>query len=49
MPLRDRFRKFFGDPMLLWLVLGLSIFGVLMVYSAGQLDAPDPRVMNVWK
>ena len=49
MPLGDRFRKFFGDPMLLGLVFALSIFGVFMVYSAGQLDAPDPRVMNVWK
>lgn len=49
MALTDRFRKHFGDPILLALILALSIFGVLMVYSAGQLDAPDPRVMNVWK
>ena len=49
MPLADRFRKFFGDPILLGLVLALSVFGVLMIYSAGQLDAPDPRVMDVWK
>ena len=49
MALSDRFRKYFGDPVLLGLVIALSIFGVAMVYSAGQLDAPDPRVMNVWK
>ena len=49
MPLRDRLRKYFGDPALLGLVFALSIFGVLMVYSAGQLDAPDARVMHVWK
>ena len=49
MALNDRFRKYFGDPILLGLVIALSIFGVAMVYSAGQLDAPDPRVMNVWK
>ena len=49
MPLGDRLRKYFGDPILLGLVFALSIYGVLMVYSAGQLDAPDPRVMNVWK
>lgn len=49
MALSDRFRKYFGDPILLGLVLALSLFGVAMVYSAGQLDAPDARVMHVWK
>lgn len=49
MPLSARLRKYFGDPTLLGLVLVLSVFGVLMVYSAGQLDAPDARVMHVWK
>ena len=49
MALTDRFRKLFGDPILLALVVALSAFGALMIYSAGQLDAPDSRVMHVWK
>ena len=31
MTLNDRFRKYFGDPVLLGLVLALSIVGVAMV------------------
>lgn len=49
MTLVQRFRSAFGDPALVLLVLALSVFGVAMVYSAGQLDVPDPAVQGVWK
>src|SRR5690606_23128063 len=45
----QRLRASLGDTTLLLLVLGLSLFGVAMVYSAGQLDVPDPTVQGVWK
>jgi len=45
----QRLRASLGDTTLLLLVLGLSLFGVAMVYSAGQLDVPDPAVQGVWK
>src|SRR5690606_4999562 len=44
-----RLRGLFGDPPLAALVLGLSLFGVAMVYSAGQLDVPDPGVAGAWR
>lgn len=44
-----RIRSLFGDPLLLFLVVGLSLFGVAMVYSAGQLDVPDPVVTRLWR
>jgi rod shape determining protein RodA len=49
MALTDRIRAIFGDPLLFLLVLGLSLFGVAMVYSAGQLDVPDPRMAELWQ
>ncbi|HUG41451.1 MAG TPA: rod shape-determining protein RodA [Longimicrobiales bacterium] len=49
MALTDRIRVVFGDPLLFLLVLGLSAFGVAMVYSAGQLDVPDPVVLGAWR
>jgi rod shape determining protein RodA len=39
----------FGDPVLLGLVLGLSSFGVAMVYSAGVLDVPSTMVAGLWR
>ncbi|HEY8484808.1 MAG TPA: rod shape-determining protein RodA [Longimicrobiales bacterium] len=45
----QRVRGFLGDPLLATVVLGLSLFGVAMVYSAGQLDVPKPGVAGVWK
>jgi len=44
-----RLRGLLGDPVLAALVVGLSIFGVAMVYSAGQLDVPDPGVAGAWR
>ncbi|MBI4545546.1 MAG: rod shape-determining protein RodA [Gemmatimonadetes bacterium] len=49
MALIDRLRRLLGDPPLALLVLGLSLFGVAMVYSAGQLDVPDSKVTGVWR
>lgn len=49
MTLFQRVRSSFSDPLLALLVLGLSLFGVAMIYSAGQLDVPDPRVSGAWK
>ncbi len=39
----------FGDPPLLLLVLGLSLFGVAVIYSAGQLDVPNPVSGGAWR
>ncbi|HEX7050231.1 MAG TPA: rod shape-determining protein RodA [Longimicrobiales bacterium] len=49
MALTQRLRSAFGDPLLVILILALSLFGVAMVYSAGQLDVPDPLVRDLWK
>ncbi len=49
MGLSDRIRRVFGDPLLFVAVLGLSLFGVAMIYSAGQLDVPNPETLNIWK
>lgn len=49
MPLIDRFRKYFGDPLLLGVVLALTFFGVAMVYSAGQMDSPGAGISDVWQ
>ncbi|MEJ2186769.1 MAG: FtsW/RodA/SpoVE family cell cycle protein [Gemmatimonadota bacterium] len=46
--MKDRLRGGLGDPLLFWLVLVLSLIGVAMVYSAGQLDVPDPAVEGLW-
>jgi len=49
MGLSDRLKKHFGDPFLLGLVLLLSLFGVAMVYSAVQLDVPNPATAGAWR
>ncbi|MBV9772655.1 MAG: rod shape-determining protein RodA, partial [Gemmatimonadetes bacterium] len=38
-----------GDPVLFFLVVGLSLFGIAMVYSAGVLDVPSKVVTGIWK
>jgi rod shape determining protein RodA len=48
MSIVTRFKKMFGDPVLAALVLGLSLFGAAMVYSAGQLDTPDYAAQGAW-
>jgi rod shape determining protein RodA len=38
-----------GDPVLFWLVVALSIFGIAMVYSAGVLDVEYTIVAGLWR
>ncbi|MFW5947112.1 MAG: rod shape-determining protein RodA [Gemmatimonadota bacterium] len=49
MGLKRGLRSYLGDPALLALVLVLSLAGVAMIYSAGQLDVPDPYVAGAWR
>jgi rod shape determining protein RodA len=49
MGLFSRIRGWFGDPALTLSVLALTALGVAMIYSAGQVDAPNPIVEGVWK
>jgi rod shape determining protein RodA len=44
-----RFRSVFGDPLLLVAVLGLSLFGAAMIYSAGQVDQPVSGLTELWQ
>ena len=38
-----------GDPILFWLVVGLSVFGIAMIYSAGTVDVPGTRAEGTWR
>jgi rod shape determining protein RodA len=38
-----------GDPILFGLVVGLALFGIAMIYSAGVLDVPDRTVVGAWR
>ncbi len=49
MAIGKRIRSLFGDPVLAFTVFGLTIFGIAMVYSAGQLDVPKPGVAGAWR
>lgn len=49
MAIGKRIRSLFGDPALALTVFGLSIFGIAMIYSAGQLDVPKPGVDGAWR
>jgi rod shape determining protein RodA len=37
-----------GDPVLFWLVIGLAIFGMSMIFSAGMVDVPS-NASGTWK
>lgn len=45
----ERMRSVFGDGPLLWAVLGLTLFGVAMIYSAGRVDVPTSAVAGAWR
>lgn len=49
MPLMTRMRRQSVDVPLLVLALLLSAFGIAMVYSAGQVDAPTRFIAALWK
>ena len=38
-----------GDPGLFWLVIGLALFGIAMIYSAGVVDVPGTRAEGTWR
>ncbi|MGH7447193.1 MAG: rod shape-determining protein RodA [Longimicrobiales bacterium] len=45
----QKFRSLFGDPVLFLTVFALTLFGVAMVYSAGQLEIPNPVTERAWR
>lgn len=49
MAIGRRLRSIFGDPALALAVIGLTFYGIAMVYSAGVLDAPKPGVAHAWR
>ena len=49
MAFTHRLRSMFGDPVLVTAVVGLSLFGVAIIYSAGQLDEPRIASAEAWK
>jgi rod shape determining protein RodA len=49
MPIGQRLRSFFGDPVLFLTVFGLALFGTAMIYSAGQLEVPNPVTERAWR
>jgi rod shape determining protein RodA len=49
MALGQRLRSMFGDPILFGAVFIMTIFGIFMIYSAGQLAVPDPNSVHAWR
>jgi rod shape determining protein RodA len=49
MKLMARARGILGDPWLAVLVVGLALFGVAMIYSAGVLDTPRRAISGLWQ
>lgn len=46
---RFRSRVQLGDPLLFFLIIGLSCLGIAKVYSAGVLDVPSTVVAGLWR
>jgi len=44
----ERIRRWAIDPALVFTALGLSIFGVAMIYSAGVVNSPGSFVTGIW-
>lgn len=44
-----RVRRLIGDPGLVVAALGLSLFGVAMIYSAGVVNVPNSVVAGAWQ
>ena len=49
MVVAQKLRSIFGDPILVLTVFALSVFGAAMIYSAGQLEVPDPAASTAWE
>jgi rod shape determining protein RodA len=45
----QKLRAWLGDPVLVMSVLAMSLFGAAMIYSAGQLEVPDPASARAWR
>ena len=46
--MREKVTFNIGDPVILALAFGLAVFGVAMIYSAGELDVPS-SVTGIWR
>jgi rod shape determining protein RodA len=46
--MREKITLNISDPVILALALGLAVFGVAMIYSAGELDVPS-SVTGIWR
>jgi rod shape determining protein RodA len=44
-----RIRGAFGDPALVIAVIGMALFGVAMIYSAGQVDVANAVSARAWR
>jgi rod shape determining protein RodA len=49
MSVAQRLRSWLGDPVLVLSVLAMSVFGAAIIYSAGQLEVPDPASERAWR
>src|SRR5690606_19424859 len=49
MAVAQRIRSLFADPVLVLTVFALAAFGAAMIYSAGQLEVPDPAATSAWR
>ena len=46
--MRTLFVRWAQDPKLVLALLGLSLFGIAMIYSAGVLNVPSPVTQGAW-
>jgi len=49
MGVAQKVRAIVGDPVLVLTVVGLTLFGIAMIYSAGRLEVPRVDVARAWK
>jgi rod shape determining protein RodA len=49
MGVTQKIRSFFGDPILVAAVIGLTLFGIAIIYSAGQLEVPNAYYGRAWR
>jgi rod shape determining protein RodA len=49
MTVGQKIRSSVGDPVLFLTVFALSLFGIAMIYSAGQLEVPNPITERAWR
>jgi rod shape determining protein RodA len=49
MNVAQKIRSMLGDPALVLTVMALTVFGIAMIYSAGQLEVRDRAAENAWR